>query len=115
MSSSMPEIPQAHQDFVAKYPQLGQAWELIAAAGQQGSLDEKTIRLLKLAAAIGAMREGSVHASVRKALALGIPRAELEQVVAIAASVLGLPSVVATHTWVQDQLTKTKAVTVDAS
>lgn len=115
MSSSMPEIPQAHQDFVTKYPQLAQAWELIAAAGQQGSLDEKTIRLLKLAAAIGAMREGSVHASVRKALALGIPRAELEQVVAIAASVLGLPSVVATHTWVQDQLTKTKAVTVDAS
>jgi 4-carboxymuconolactone decarboxylase len=108
--SSMPEIPQAHRDFVAKYPQLGQAWELIAAAGQQGSLDEKTIRLLKLAAAIGAMREGSVHASVRKALGLGIQRADIEQVVAVSASVLGLPSVVATHTWVQDELTKAKAV-----
>jgi alkylhydroperoxidase/carboxymuconolactone decarboxylase family protein YurZ len=108
--SSMPESPQAHKDFIAKYPQLGQAWEMIAAAGQQGSLDEKTIRLLKLAAAIGAMREGAVHASVRKALALGITRAELEQVVAIAASVLGLPSTVATHTWVQDELAKTRAV-----
>jgi alkylhydroperoxidase/carboxymuconolactone decarboxylase family protein YurZ len=108
--SSMPESPQAHKDFINRYPQLGQAWELIAAAGQQGSLDEKTIRLLKLAAAIGAMREGSVHASVRKALALGIPRAEVEQVVAVAASVLGLPSIVATHTWVQDELTETKPV-----
>jgi alkylhydroperoxidase/carboxymuconolactone decarboxylase family protein YurZ len=107
--SYMPESPQAHKDFIARYPQLGQAWELIAKAGQQGALDEKTIRLLKLAAAIGAMREGSVHASVRKALALGIPIAEIEQVVAVAASVLGLPSVVATHTWVQDELTRTKA------
>ena len=107
--SSMPESPQAHKDFIAKYPQLGEAWELIAEAGQQGSLDEKTIRLLKLAAAIGAMREGSVHASVRKAVALGISRTDIEQVVAVAASVLGLPSVVATHTWVQDELTKTKA------
>ena len=108
--SYMPESPQTHKDFVARYPQLGQAWELIAAAGQQGSLDERTIRLLKLAAAIGAMREGSVHASVRKALALGIARADIEQVVAVAASVIGLPSVVATHTWVQDEFTRTKAV-----
>lgn len=107
--SSMPESPQAHREFIAKYPQLGQAWELIAEAGQQGPLDEKTVRLLKLAAAVGAMREGSVHASVRKAVALGIPRTEIEQVVAVAASVLGLPSVVATHTWVQDELTRTKA------
>ena len=106
--ASMPESPQAHKDFIAKYPQLGKAWELIAAAGQQGSLDEKTVRLLKLATAIGAMREGSVHASVRKALAMGIPRTEIEQVVAVAASVLGLPSVVATHTWVQDELTQTR-------
>jgi alkylhydroperoxidase/carboxymuconolactone decarboxylase family protein YurZ len=107
--SSLPESPQAHKDFISRYPELGQAWELIAAAGQQGSLDEKTIRLLKLAAAIGALREGSVHASVRKALALGIPRTDIEQVVAVAASVLGLPAVVATHTWVQDAFAKTKA------
>lgn len=108
--SSMPESPQAHKDFVARYPQLGKAWELIAAAGHQGSFDEKTIRLLKLATAIGAMREGAVHASVRKALAMGITNADVEQVVAVAASVLGLPAVVATHTWVQDELTKAKAV-----
>ena len=106
---SMPESPQAHKDFIARYPKLGQAWELIATAGQQGSLDEKTIRLLKLATAIGAMREGSVHSSVRKALAQGITRAEIEQVVAITAGSLGMPSVVAAFTWVQDELAKARA------
>lgn len=106
--ASASETPQAHQDFIARYPGLAQAWELIAQASRQGPLDEKTVRLLKLATAIGAMREGSVHASVRKALALGIPRAEIEQVVAIAASALGLPAVVAVYTWVQDELTGAK-------
>jgi alkylhydroperoxidase/carboxymuconolactone decarboxylase family protein YurZ len=109
----MPDPPQAHKDFITRYPQLGQAWELISTAGHQGTLDEKTIRLLKLATAIGAMREGSVHASVRKALALGIPRAEIEQVVAVAAAVLGLPAIVAAHTWVQDELGGSAGPTAD--
>lgn len=104
----MPESPQAYKDFIARYPKLAQAWELIAAAGQQGSLDAKTVRLLKLATAIGALREGSVHSSVRKALAHGITPAEIEQVVAVTAGSLGMPSVVAAYTWVQDELSKAK-------
>lgn len=104
----MPEAPQAHQEFVGRYPQLGQAWELIAKAGQEGPLDERTVRLLKLAVALGAMREGAVHSSVRKALAMGITREEIEQVVALSAGTLGLPSVVAVHTWVQDEIKKAK-------
>lgn len=102
----MPKAPQAHQEFVGRYPQLGQAWELIAKAGQEGPLDERTVRLLKLAVALGAMREGAVHSSVRKALAMGITREEIEQVVALSAGTLGLPSVVAVHTWVQDEIKK---------
>ncbi len=103
---SLPEAPQAHKDFVTRYPKLAQAWETIAEAGQEGPLDQKTVRLLKLAVAVGAMREGAVHAGVRKALAIGITREEIEQVVALAASTLGLPSVVAIHTWVGDELKK---------
>lgn len=48
------------------------------------------------------MREGAVHASVRKAHALGNPRETVEQVVALAAGTLGLPFTVAVWTWVQD-------------
>jgi 4-carboxymuconolactone decarboxylase len=100
----LPEPPEAFRDFVARYPKLGEAWERIGEAGAAGPLDAKTVRLLKLAVAAGAMREGAVHSSVRKAIAAGASRAEIEQVVAIAAGVLGLPSTVAVHTWVRERL-----------
>jgi 4-carboxymuconolactone decarboxylase len=56
--------------------------------------------------AIGAMREGAVHSSVRKAQALGASPEELNQVIAIAASITGLPSAVAAWTWITDRQSK---------
>ena len=100
MANAAPKPPKAYQQFVKRYPKLDQAWEAIHDAGRQGPLDEKTARLVKLGIAIGAMREGAVHSSVRKALAMGIPKREIEQVVALAAGTLGLPSTVAVYTWV---------------
>lgn len=97
-----PEPPKTFQEFVTRYPKLAEAWERISEAGAEGPLDEQTARLVKLAIAAGAMREGAVHASVRKAHALGIPRDAVEQVVALAAGTLGLPSTVAVWTWVRD-------------
>jgi 4-carboxymuconolactone decarboxylase len=100
----MPEPPGTYKEFVARYPELGQAWSLIGKAGDAGPLDEKTVRLVKLGIAMGAMREGAVHSSVRKALALGVTREELDQVIALAAGTLGLPSTVAVYSWVRDSL-----------
>jgi alkylhydroperoxidase/carboxymuconolactone decarboxylase family protein YurZ len=97
-----PKPPPAYEAFVAQYPKIGKAWELIAEAGQEGPLDEKTARLVKLAVAVGAMREGAVRAGVRKARALGLGREVINQVIALAASTLGFPAAVAVFTWVQD-------------
>jgi 4-carboxymuconolactone decarboxylase len=102
--SSVPKPPAAYQAFVDRFPKIGQAWELISQAGQEGPLDEKTIRLVKLAIAVGAMREGAIHSSVRKAQALGVTRAEIDQVVALSASTLGLPSAVAVYSWIAERL-----------
>lgn len=100
--NKFPKPPSAYSDFVARFPKLGQAWDLLAEGGKDGPLDERTARLVKLAIAIGAGKEGAVHASVRKALAIGITLEELEQVVALSAGTLGLPTAVAAHTWVQE-------------
>ena len=100
--SQHPEPPKAYRGFVSRVPKLGQAWDLLGEAGQEGPLDARTARLLKLAIAIGAGREGAVHASARKALAMGIPAAEMEQVVALAAGTLGMPAAVAAYRWIQD-------------
>jgi alkylhydroperoxidase/carboxymuconolactone decarboxylase family protein YurZ len=97
-----PEPPATYVAFQHRYPKIGRAWDMIAEAGREGPLDAKTVRLLKLAVAVGAMREGAVHAGVRKALAMGITGEEIEQVVALAAGTLGLPATVAVFSWVQD-------------
>ena len=103
-SDSQP--PKTYELFVQTFPKLGEAWEKISDAGREGPLDSRTARLIKLAVAIGAMREGAVHCGVRKALAAGITVEELFQVVALAAATLGLPSTVAVFTWVRDETEK---------
>ena len=102
--STKSQPPKTYRAFVGRYPKLGEAWERIGQAGKEGPLTEETVRLVKLAIAIGAFGEGAVHSSVRKALDLRISREKIEQVVALAASTLGLPSTVAVYSWVQDVL-----------
>ncbi len=99
---SQPKPPKAYQAFVQEYPKLGEAWETMAEAGKAGPIDERVCRLIKLGIAIGAQREGSVHSGVRKAIRMGITPDEIQQVVALAASTIGMPATVAAYTWVQD-------------
>lgn len=97
------KAPSAHREFVRRYPELGAAWDLVNEEGGRGPLDAKAQRLAKLAVGIGAMREGAVHSAVRKARDAGVSLAEMEQVVALAASTIGLPSAVAVWTWVVEE------------
>ena len=106
--------PAAHQQFVRRFsslgrrfvrrfPSLGKAWDLVNEEGGSGPLDAKTQRLLKLAVGIGALREGAVHSGVRKARDAGASLAEMEQVVALAASTIGFPASVAVWNWVREE------------
>jgi alkylhydroperoxidase/carboxymuconolactone decarboxylase family protein YurZ len=102
-SESVKAPPRAYQEFTRQYPKLAKAWEQIADAGAEGPLDARTARLVKLAIAIGAMREGAVHSSIRKAASDGVSQAEIDQVVALAASTLGMPATVAVFTWTHEK------------
>lgn len=102
MKPHFPEPPAKYRAFTQRFPKLAEAWDCIHDAGAAGPLDEKTMRLVKLAVAIGAQRQGAVHASARKARALGITPEELDQVVALAAGTIGLPATVAAWTWILD-------------
>ena len=99
-----PKPPETYSEFVEKYPKLGRAWSLIGEAGLEGPLSAREARLVKLGVAIGALREGAVHSSVRKALAEGLIPEDVEQVIALAASSLGLPATVAAYTWARDTI-----------
>lgn len=99
-----PTPPARYQEFLERYPHLGDAWGLIAQVGANGPIDSRTARLIKLGIAIGALRQGAVRASARKGLAQGLSTAELEQVVALAAGTIGLPATVAAFSWVREVL-----------
>lgn len=98
--------PQRYSEFIERFPGLAEAWETINTAGRQGPLDARTRRLVKLGVAMGAMREGAVRSGVRKALALGIPFEEIEQLVPLAAGTLGMPSAVACWSWMLEAAKK---------
>ena len=97
--------PKAYEDFVARFPGLGQGWEqLRQGARDAGPLDDKTLALVKLGIALGSRRTGPVHSATRKALKVGVSPVEIEQVVAHCATTLGMPSAVAGWTWIRDVL-----------
>ena len=98
--------PRRYREFIERFPGLAQAWETIHEAGADGSLDERTQRLVRLAVAMGALREGAVRSGARKAVAQGLALEEIEQLVPLAASTIGLPAAVACWSWVQDAVKK---------
>jgi alkylhydroperoxidase/carboxymuconolactone decarboxylase family protein YurZ len=102
MSEKAPRPPRVYDEFSETFPKVRNAWDLLGDAAAEGPLDDRTARLVKLGIAIGAMREGAVHSSARKARALGIATDELNQVVALSASIIGMPSAVAVWTWLRD-------------
>src|SRR5881394_762338 len=102
MASMASRPPTTYNEFVSRFPSLGKSWELMHEAGEAaGPLSERERQLIKLGISIGALREGAVHSAVRKARASGIKREEIEQVAAISATTIGLPSAVAAWTWVR--------------
>jgi alkylhydroperoxidase/carboxymuconolactone decarboxylase family protein YurZ len=103
MASMAPRPPTTYNEFVSRFPSLGKSWELMHEAGEAaGPLTDRERQLIKLGISIGALREGAVHSAVRKARAAGIKREEIEQVAAISATTIGLPSAVAAWTWVRE-------------
>ncbi|MBI4564712.1 MAG: hemerythrin domain-containing protein [Planctomycetes bacterium] len=96
--------PEAYRNFVARHPLLEKSWDLLREAESTGPLDERAVRLVKLGIALGAYREGAVRSAARKARAAGVMEDELHQVVALAASTIGFPSVVAGESWILDAI-----------
>jgi alkylhydroperoxidase/carboxymuconolactone decarboxylase family protein YurZ len=98
--------PRRYREFIERFPDLAKAWETLHEAGSDGPLDARTQRLVRLAVAMGALREGAVRSGARKAVADGLTLVELEQLVPLAASTLGLPAAVACWSWILDALKK---------
>jgi alkylhydroperoxidase/carboxymuconolactone decarboxylase family protein YurZ len=101
--SGKDERPAAFVKFITRFPKLGKAWDTIREAeAEAGPLDEKTRRLVKLAIAAAREAEGATHSAARKARRSGVSLEEMEQVVALAASTIGMPNAVKIYRWVRE-------------
>ena len=101
--------PKRFQKFKKEYPRVAGAYDALGAAVHKaGPLDEKTRALIKLGISTGARLEGAVHSHVRKALASGVTPDEIRHAVMLALPTIGLPSMMAALSWVEDVLPKSK-------
>lgn len=101
----MDELPQPFQDFNKDHPKVAERYEALAASAHEaGPLDDRTRRLVKLALAVGGRLEGAVRAHARQARKAGLSPAEMEHVVLLALTTIGLPSTIAARTWIRDEL-----------
>lgn len=100
---SQDHLPPVVRDLAAKYPEIWEAYGRLGdAASASGPLDAKTERLVKLALAIGAGREGAVHSHARRAARAGWTPEELRQVALLAITTLGWSGAVSAYCWIND-------------
>ena len=103
----MRQLPEPFQQLGKDHPHVYQAYEALAkAVHESGPLDERTRRLVKLAISVGARLEGAVRSHTWQAKEAGITEAEIDQVVLLSLTTIGLPSMVAARTWVASALTE---------
>ncbi len=101
----MSKLPQTFQKFTRDYPKVHEAYEALArAAHQSGPLDDRTRQLVKLAISVGARMEGAVRSHTFQAREAGVTEAEIDHVVVLAVTTLGLPSMAAARRWVTSAL-----------
>jgi alkylhydroperoxidase/carboxymuconolactone decarboxylase family protein YurZ len=96
-------LPGIYTQFRTDYPEVAAAQDALAkTVAVAGGLDERTIRLVKLGIAIGALAEGAVRSNARQALAAGATEAEVRQVALCAITTRGFPAAAAALGWIDD-------------
>ena len=96
-------LPASYTAFRSQFPDVAGALDRLGSAVDgAGSLDSKTMRLVKLGIAIGASAEGAVRSNVRKARDAGATWEELNQVAVAAITTAGFPSAVAGLAWISE-------------
>ncbi len=103
----MPKLPSQYLTIQKRYKGFIKAVEDLGKASKAaGPLNEKTSRLIQLAAAAAIHSEGSVHSHARRALEAGAKPEEIRHAVVLLTSTIGFPTVSAALSWVDDVLRK---------
>jgi len=100
MPSVVDEFTKVQPDVWDAYNRLGEA------VASSGPIDAKTQRLLKLAIAVGAGREGAVRSHTRRGLKAGLSPDELRQTALLGITTAGWPAAFSAHCWINEVISK---------
>lgn len=99
----MSKIPKRYLRVKDEFPEVMDSYEKMGdAVHAAGPLGDKTRALIKLAISTGARFEGSAHSHARKALKAGCTPEEIRHTVMLSLPTIGLPSMMAALSWVDD-------------
>jgi 4-carboxymuconolactone decarboxylase len=102
-------LPDIYKEFQQQFPEVARAYnDLAIKCHNQGPLEEKTRRLVKLGVAIGLSSEGAVRSHARRALEEGVTADELRHAVLLALTTAGFPTMIAAMKWVEEVIEKRK-------
>ena len=102
-------IPKRFKKFKEDFPKVAEAYESLGdAVHASGPLDNKTRALVKLGISAGARLEGGFHSHVRKAIDAGVTKEEMVHAVMLALPTIGLPSMMAALSRIDDVIEKDK-------
>ena len=102
-------VPKRFKKFKEDFPKVADAYEALGdAVHASGPLDKKTRALVKLGISAGARLEGGFHSHVRKAIDAGVTKEEMVHAVMLALPTIGLPSMMAALSWIDDVFEKDK-------
>ena len=105
--TKIPRPPKFYEQFVKKYPQVADQYEAMGdAVHGQGPLSDRDRALIKLAISGSHLYSSAFKAHIRKALASGISRQEIEHLVLLFLPTVGFPTMMAALGIVEEQVQK---------
>ena len=100
-----PALPVTFQNFIQKFPALGEAHQQVAkAVDAAGPLDRKTCELIKVGICLGGGLESARRSHVRRAMQHGATETEVEQAILLGMNTCGFPRTAAAWQWARTQI-----------
>ncbi len=107
MSHEADKVPKTYNDFMSRFPNLGEAHNRLGAElDSSGPLDRRTQELIKLGICIGAGLESAVKSHARRSLDAGVTPEELEHAIVLGMNSVGFPRTVAAWKWAQETIAR---------
>ncbi len=99
--------PRFYEEFLKKYPTVGGKYEELGdAIHDLGPLNERERALVKLAISGSNLYQSAFKAHIRKALASGLTREEIEHVALMMLPTVGFPTMMAAMGIIDEQMNK---------